>query len=226
MVHAPRLLLVHAGPALPGLVRRFGDFDRWFLEALRGLPARLGVVRPFAGERLPVDGFDAVVMTGSYASVRDRAAWMLDAEDWLRSLVHREVPFFGVCFGHQLLGSALGGRVVKNPRGLELGTVPVQLTPDGLRDPLFAPFGPTLLVHETHEDMVTDLPDGVRVLASNDWTPVQALAAGPCAWGVQFHPEFTRESLAEAADLAGREAAIGEAPAGRALLRAFVERLA
>jgi GMP synthase-like glutamine amidotransferase len=43
---------------------------------------------------------------------------------------------------------------------------------------------------------------------------------------VQFHPEFTRESLAEAADLAGREAAIGEAPAGRALLRAFVERLA
>jgi len=223
----PHLLLVHAGPALPALVARFGDFDRWFLEAVAPVPVRWTVVRPFAGEPLPdLDGLDGAIMTGSYASVRDRAPWMLRAEDWLRGVVARSFPFFGVCFGHQLLGSALGGRVVRNPRGLELGTVDITLTEAGRADPLFAGFGAGFEVHETHEDMVVDLPASVRVLAANPWTPVQALAAGACAWGVQFHPEFTRASLSEAAALHGGPVPrIAEAPESRRLLQAFVQRL-
>jgi GMP synthase (glutamine-hydrolysing) len=50
-----------------------------------------------------------VIVTGSSSSVTERAPWMLRLEGWLRDAVTKETPVLGVCFGHQLLGSALGG---------------------------------------------------------------------------------------------------------------------
>lgn len=223
-----RVLLVHSGPTFPSLVGRFGDFDRWFMRALEPLPIAWTVVRPFTGEPLPAPaGYDAVLMTGSLASITDRAPWMLDAERWVRHAVEGGTAFLGVCFGHQLLAHAFGARVVKNPRGIELGTVEIELTDEGRDDPLFEELPERLRVHETHEDMVVDLPAGVQRLAGNSWTPVQAIAVGDRARGVQFHPEMTEELLGAAArELGLHPASLGPAPDGARVLRAFLERVA
>ncbi len=223
MVH--RVLLIQAGRTLPTLAARFGDYDRWFARALDGAFVRWTVTRPFLGEPLPApSSFDAVIMTGSKASVNDRAPWMPEAERWLRGAVDRGTPFLGVCFGHQMLAHAFGARIAPNPKGLEIGTVEVALNEEGRVDPLFAGLGTAIHAHQTHEEMAVELPPGVRLLASNACTPVQAIAVGPWARGVQFHPEMTEEIVREAASALGAAPATAPSPDGPRLLRAFLAR--
>jgi GMP synthase (glutamine-hydrolysing) len=100
-----------------------------------------------------------------------------------------------VCFGHQLIGAAFGGSVVKNPAGYEVSTHAVELTDAGKADPLFAGLPDAFEVNLSHSDVVdaaTLSPrNGVRVLARNAVTDAQAIAAGDALRGVQFHPEFS-----------------------------------
>lgn len=223
----PRVLLIHAGPALPALASRFGDFDRWFERALEGAGVDWTVVRPFRGEALPApEGFAATIVTGSHASVREGAPWMAAAARWIRDAVERDHAVLGVCFGHQLLCHAFGARVIRNPNGFECGTPEIALTEAGAADPLFAGMEPRVRFHQTHEDVATDLPPALRLLAGNPWTPVQAVAVRN-ARGVQFHPEMTEEILRLFAELQGGPApAIEPAPAGPVLLRGFLKRFA
>lgn len=191
----PRVLVVKTGTTHPEVVRAHGDYDEWFVEAL---PGETVVVAPFAGEPLPDgEGFDGVLLTGSPASVRDEAPWMEALGRWTLDQVAAGRPVLGVCFGHQLLGEALGGRVDKNPNGREVGTIAVALTPEGRAHPLFEGLPDTLQVQSTHTDILVTPPSapGVVRLAGNDNTAWQAFSWGPLLTCVQFHPEFKPAAL-------------------------------
>ncbi len=114
---------------------------------------------------------------------------MDDAAAFVRKAASAGVPVLGVCFGHQLLGYAYGGRVRMNPNGWEVGTVEVDLTDEGRRDPLFDGLPARLRVNQSHRDEVWELGETTR-LASGAHTPNQSLAAGEHVRGVQFHPEM------------------------------------
>lgn len=133
----------------------------------------------------------AVIVTGSAASVYDGEPWMERTACRLRELVHAEVPLLGICFGHQLLGHALGGRVTRNPRGREMGTVPLRLS---RTDPVLGDPG-IWDVNATHVDSVVSLPPGAEVLGETQLEPCAAVRFGPGAWGVQFHPEIDADVL-------------------------------
>lgn len=228
----PRVLVVVAGAPGPAVRARHGAFDRWFGELL----APAAEVRFASPSELPApDASDGVVVTGAYASVTERAPWMDALGEWLLD-ASRSAPVLGICFGHQLLAHALGGRVERNPRGPEAGTREVELTPAGRSDPLLAGLPPRLAVQELHEDHVAALPPGASLLASNAHAPVQAFAAGPRVRGVQFHPEFTpprvrdicdeeRAWLERAGPDAHRDAiaSLRETPLAAALLPRWVE---
>ena len=128
----PRLLIVQTGTTT-----LHGDYPAWFEKALG---FAMPVVRAHQGEKLDPQRHrpEGIIVTGSPLSVTERAPWMLRLGDDLLRIGARGVPVLGVCFGHQLLARAAGGDVVLNPRGREIGTVRVQLTPAGRRDPLFA----------------------------------------------------------------------------------------
>jgi len=173
----------------------------------------------------------AIVVTGSASSVTERAPWMLQLEENLRGAVSSGTPVLGICFGHQILGQALGGRVDRNPRGREIGTVEVELTsPDPLLDETARPFTANM----THVDTLVTLPPGARLLARTALEPHAALRFGDRAWGVQFHPEIDAEVMrqyvsgrrelieSEGLDADAIHAAIRETPPGAGVLRRFL----
>jgi GMP synthase (glutamine-hydrolysing) len=120
---------------------------------------------------------------------------MLRAEAHVRAIAAAEVPFFGICFGHQLVAQALGGEVKLNSRGREIGTVRVtRLAEDFLFDG-GGGVGSELFANATHKDTVARLPDGARVLASSALEPTQAFAVGRAIRCVQFHPEIDGDAM-------------------------------
>jgi GMP synthase (glutamine-hydrolysing) len=182
-----RILVVRTGRPSELVALRFGGFDAWFH---RLFAPRTEVEVADAAAPLPAPArFDGILLTGSLASVTERAPWMQALAHWSLAAA-RERPVLGVCFGHQLLGWALGGRVERNPRGPDAGSRAVTLTALGAADPLFSGLPATFLAPEAHEDHVAAVPPGARLLASSARTPVEAFAAGDHLRAVQFHPEF------------------------------------
>ncbi len=234
MKRAPLCILV-AGDPVAVTVARTGGFaslvraglaDAW-QHGLQEVDVRTAPALP------ALEGFSGLIVTGSASSVTERAPWMLRTEAYLVQAVSAALPVLGICFGHQLLGQALGGLVERNPNGREMGTVRVRLLED---DPVLGPaHGQPALAHATHVDSVTVLPASARVLASTELEPHAAVRFGPRAWGVQFHPEFDAQVMAEYVESRrgvlveeGRDpdavaAGISYAPWGSLILRRFVE---
>ena len=232
------ILIVKTGTTLASLAGECGDFEDW-IRAGMGLDRNQAtVVSVFEGADLPdPKDFTGVVVTGSGAMVSHREPWSEQTADWLRDALECTTPVLGICYGHQLLAHALGGRVGPNPHGREIGTVRVQLTPEAADDALLAGFGGALLVHTTHSEAVLELPKPVVRLASSKADPNSAFSFGTAAWGVQFHPEFDayvmkryieerRELLvAEGINADDRLNGVEESPDGTAVLRRFRELL-
>ncbi len=185
-------LIVQAGTTLPALRPRHGDFPEWFRRGLGVARGAVTILRVDTGARLPEPAlFRGVVVTGSGAMVSDRLDWSEATAAWLRTAVDAGVPVLGVCYGHQLLAHALGGRVDDHPDGREVGTVEIETLPAAAEDPLFAKAPARFRAHATHSQSVLELPPGAVVLARSAHDPYQAVRFARTAWGVQFHPEFS-----------------------------------
>ena len=190
------LIVLVAGDPIDSIRKERGDYAALIREAVgsawRGPWGEVDVRR---GTALP-DACDVagVIVTGSSSSVTERAAWMLRAEEYLRGLVERHVPVFGICFGHQLLGQALGGEVTKNPRGREIGTVDLEIVAG---DELLGNASPPLRANATHVDTVSRLPSGACILGRTRLEPHAVVRFADSVWGVQFHPEMDRAVVRE-----------------------------
>ena len=201
MAGAPtRMVVLRAGDAVKSVAAQRGEFYRWIRESI-------GDAWPHdwsevdlrdASAALPDPTSAAFVVTGSAASVTERAPWMLRAQAWLREATMQNAPIFGICFGHQLLAEALGGRVVKNPRGREIGTVKVKIEAHAADDDVFgavvAEHGHEIHANATHVDTVAELPAVARRLATTSLDENAAFRVKR-AWGVQFHPEIDGEVM-------------------------------
>lgn len=137
---------------------------------------------------------DAVIVSGS-----PRDAWVDDPvnDRALQVIEHCRATgkaFLGVCYGHQLLGCALGARVGRQPGGYELGNVDVTLTDEGAACLLFEGLPRQLNVIESHQDAVLELPNEARLLATGE-CGIQAFDCCNNMLAVQFHPEMDPDVL-------------------------------
>jgi len=186
-----KLLLLCAGNTMEEIVANHGDFAAWFGAALKE-PAEWTAVQVHKGEPVPpLQQFDGIIISGSPASCTEWESWMDALVEVIQTARETGQPLLGVCFGHQLMGVALGGRVTRNPAGREIGTVEVVLTTAGATDSVLGPLFPSFRVQSTHVDSVVDPPPGAEILARTAQEPCAAMRIGRNLYGVQFHPEIT-----------------------------------
>jgi GMP synthase-like glutamine amidotransferase len=179
-----RFALLKADYVNDELLAEHGDLPEMFGRFLGGVALDVYEVRH---HQLPDPArYDALLVTGSRFSVNDRDAWVLELLAFLRDVVKgRLCPVVGFCFGHQALAKALGGEVGRGPCEWNVGVWPL----DELRRPLSV--GAPVHALFNHREQVLVLPPGARALAGGPRCPVQVMAIGEQALGLQFHPEYT-----------------------------------
>ncbi|MFC7703897.1 type 1 glutamine amidotransferase [Plastorhodobacter daqingensis] len=141
------------------------DFRRWHVEAME-----------FPSGPHDADGW---LITGSRHGAYEDHPFIEPLMALIREIYAAGVPLVGICFGHQIIARALGGKVEKYPGGWAVGpqTYDFQGTP--------------ITLNAWHQDQVTEKPAEATVIASNDFCANAALVYGDRALTVQAHPEFS-----------------------------------
>jgi len=163
----------------PDSLRAQGDYPDMFARLLAGHGFSF---RTYHVEEMEfpaaVTDCDGWLITGSRHGVYEDHPFIKPLEQFIRDAVAARVPVVGICFGHQIIAQALGGKVERHDGGWAVGpqTYDFEGTPTKL--------------NAWHRDQVTVTPPGARVVASNDFCTNAALIYGDAAFSVQAHPEF------------------------------------
>lgn len=127
---------------------------------------------------------DGWLITGSRHGVYEDHAWLAPLEQLVRAIVASGKPLIGICFGHQLIAQALGGKVEQFAGGWAVGRQSYDME-DGGR----------ITLNAWHHDQVIEPPAGARIIASNDFCKYAAMAIGDTVLTYQAHPEYTAEMI-------------------------------
>ncbi|MCR9127869.1 MAG: type 1 glutamine amidotransferase [Rhodobacteraceae bacterium] len=149
----------------------------WIAPALP--EARLTIVPVATGAPLPrLADHDGFILSGSEKGVYDDAPWMADLRALLADARAAAQPLVGLCFGHQIMADTFGGRAELVGQGMVVGVRRYRIE------------GRDHDTHVWHQDQVTRLPPGARILGAADYCPMGVLAYDFPAFSTQFHPEF------------------------------------
>jgi GMP synthase-like glutamine amidotransferase len=173
-------------------VAEHGQYPEMFSSLLRSVDfnPQLTVFDVEHGE-LPthINAADAYLITGSRHGVNDGFPWIAQLEEWVCSLYAAQKKVIGICFGHQLIAKALGGKVIKSSKGWGVGMS--QNTVVQVKD-WMKPQQTSFNVLMSHQDQVVHLPQHAEVIARNDFCPFYMLQINNHFLTIQGHPEFTK----------------------------------
>ena len=155
----------------------------------------------------PLGGYDGIAWTGSNLTVHRDTPALRQQLDLARAAFDAGVPSFGSCWAVHIAVTASGGRCAANPRGREFGVArKILLTDAGVAHPLFAGRPRAFDAFTSHEDHVVELGPAATLLATNDFSPVQAvevMRGTGIFWAVQYHPEYDLHDVARLGVLRG-----------------------
>lgn len=190
-----KLTILETGLVPEPIRDRFVDYPAMFRQLISASDPDMTyeTVSVIRGEALPeAKDCQGILITGSPAGVYDDFPWMAPLMQFIRDASRVRVPQVGICFGHQVMAEALGGKVVKSEKGWGIGrhTYEMKACPDWVGEACPA----DISVPVSHQDQVVTLPPGAQVIASSAFTPHAAIDYGATpAISFQCHPEFNAE---------------------------------
>ena len=174
--------ILQTGHAPQEVAARTGDYDHIFQQMLGGNGFEFAVWAVVDGA-FPesADAADGWIITGSRHGAYEDHPWIPRLEQLIRDIHARGAPLVGICFGHQIIAQAMGGKVQKYEGGWSVGPT----------DYDFA--GETFTLNAWHQDQVTEKPEMAQVIATTDFCANAGLLYDDRMFTVQPHPEFRKE---------------------------------
>tara|TARA_B100001113_G_scaffold350935_1_gene349055 strand:+ start:185 stop:877 length:693 start_codon:yes stop_codon:yes gene_type:complete len=188
------------GPGLPEIVKEYGHSSDWIPNIVNNNKVNFIIKKAYENDFDSDIKADAFILTGSKYSVYNKSPWIEELKKHVKKLIHENNYILGICFGHQILADCLGAEVIKNKLGWELGSYKINLSEKGLQSKLFNGFSKQEIVYESHQDTVINIPSNLDILASSKKSN-QSFSYNDKIYGVQFHPEFSKEVTRKLMDL-------------------------
>lgn len=174
--------ILQTGLAPEALAPTMGDYPDMFARLLDGNGFTFRTYKVVEGEfPASVTDCDGWLITGSRHGAYEDHAWIPPLEDFIRASFAARVPMVGICFGHQIIAQAMGGKVERYAEGWAVGATDYDFD------------GEKITLNAWHRDQVTAVPPSAKVIASNDFCTNATLLYGDNALTVQAHPEFRPE---------------------------------
>lgn len=197
--------ILETGDIHEDLLEAHGNYPKMFERMLHAVNPDIDFIsiKVCAGEmpNAPSDA-DGWIITGSKHGVYEDLPWVAPISTFLRACMQQEIPVAGICFGHQLLAQALGGKVVKSDKGWGIGVQSYDT--NGFPD-WMSGAGDQFTGHAVHQDQVTEMPDNATLIASSNFCPNAAFIYGdinkPLAITVQSHPEIETPFIKDLIDV-------------------------
>ncbi len=166
------------------LYDQFGEYDGMFRALLGGNGFEFDTYK-VVDNQFPEDArqADGWIITGSRHGAYEDHPWIPPLEQLIRDIQDTGNPLIGVCFGHQIIAQALGGKVEKFRGGWAVGRTD------------YAFGDQTVSLNAWHQDQVTELPEGAQVLGTNDFCRNAMVSYGDTIWTVQAHPEYGNDFI-------------------------------
>ncbi len=191
-----KILIVKLGSTFQSFSQERGDFEDWVIEKSGFRRDFFQIFDAVNSSYFPEISKNAgLILTGSHDMVTDKFDWSERTAKWLAKDAIGKVPVLGICYGHQLLGHALGGVVDYHVGGTEIGTVLLESQQASADDFLFRNLEFPFPVIMSHSQSILQLPRGAVPLAYTKKCENAAFYLPPFTWGIQFHPEFDREII-------------------------------
>ncbi len=182
------LVFKHMPSQNPGIFRSFAE-----KQSVRFIEIDL-----HAGDEIPdLTLYDGLWVMGGSMNVweEDKYPWLIEEKNAIKFAVQElNMPFLGICFGHQLLAEAIGGRAEKTDR-YEVGLFEIELTEEGLNHPLLQNLGGATEWVNVHLVEVVRPPQGAIILARSNNCNNHVMQVGEYTYSCQFHPEVCSHTL-------------------------------
>ena len=172
------------------------------LQKLANDSLNITVVHPainsdFIPQGLSLDDFVGIAWTGSLLNIYEATPPIIRQIELAKKLLNKKNSIFGSCWGLQVLVTAAGGKIQKNPNGLEaIIANNISLNEEGVKHPMYDGKSKTFSSFCFHYDDTEILPENTTILASNEKSKIQAISftnKNSKVWAVQYHPEFDPE---------------------------------
>ncbi|OEE63626.1 glutamine amidotransferase [Enterovibrio norvegicus] len=161
---------------------------------------------------------DVWLVTGSKWGVYESDPWITQLIDFVQHCDQEGQALIGVCFGHQLIHLALGGKAAKSNKGWGMGLYPVRILDQGAFDT--GAQQTTLNLIAVHQDQVLESAPDFDVLAGSDFCPIAITQKDSRVLTMQCHPEFTDAFLLQLIERLREKAGDEKVDEAAAIIRA------
>lgn len=172
----------------------FGDYPQMLIKMFEAVADELSFKLVFQVYNIidneypeDLDECDVYITTGSKYSVYDELPWIDSLKQFIRDLAINRKKLVGICFGHQLIADALGGKTKPSAKGWGLGLSRNKIV---AYKTWMVPHIDELKIIVSHKDQVAILPRGYELLATSDFCPHFMYQIGSHIMSIQGHPEF------------------------------------